>query len=164
MSDSGHPSARSNIEAPYEPPIKPDTSFANLPRILAAIPKSADITLYRGLPSQFWEPALRTQELDRAKTIKLHGYPFYEELIPIQGADAGRLTALLSSKATFRRHDGKKHESQVLDLGRLVWRGGSHAMQSSRLHVDRTPRGHHDRRGAHRAVAAGGSGSTRSQG
>jgi hypothetical protein len=101
-------SQASHVEVPYEPSIKTDTSFANLPRILAAIPKSGSMRLYRGLPSEFWEPGRRAQELCRAKTIRLHGYPFYEESIPIPEADAGRLTASLSSRATFRRRDGNK--------------------------------------------------------
>ena len=117
-------SKASHIEVPYEPPIKTDTSFANLPRILAAIPKSRSMRLYRGLPSEFWEPELRAQELSRAKTIRLHGYPFYEESIPIPEADAGRLTALLSSRATFRRRDGKKRCSGYSPEYGVEWKAG----------------------------------------
>ena len=117
-------SQASRVEVPYEPPIKTDTSFANLPRILAAIPKSGETVLYRGLPSEFWEPELRAQALNQAKTIKLHGYPFYEEPIPIQGADAGRLTTLLSSGTTFRRLDGKKRCSGYSPDYSVEWKAG----------------------------------------
>jgi hypothetical protein len=118
-------SQASHIEVPYEPPIKTDTSFANLPLILAAIPRSADVRLYRGLPSEFWEPELRAQELNRSKTIRLHGYPFYDEPIPIQEADAGRLTTLLSSEATFRRHDGKKRCGGYSPEYGVEWKAGA---------------------------------------
>ena len=64
--------------------------------------------LYRGLPSEFWEPELRAQELIKTKTIKLHGYPFYEEPIPIQGADAEPIDDVALLQETFRRYDEKK--------------------------------------------------------
>jgi hypothetical protein len=123
-------SQTTHVEVPYEPPIKTDTDFANLPRILAAIPKSASITLYRGLPSEFWEPELRAQELSRAKTIRLHGYPFYEESIPIPEADAGRLTALFSSKATFRRHDEKKRCGGYSPVYGVEWKAGEDGIRA----------------------------------
>jgi hypothetical protein len=117
-------SQASHVEVPYEPPIKTSTDFASLPRILAAIPKSGPTRLYRGLPSEFWEPELRTQELSRAKTIRLHGYAFYEESIPIAEPDAGRLTALLSSRATFRRHEGNKRCSGYSPEYCVEWQAG----------------------------------------
>ena len=48
----------SRIETEYEQDIKTNTNFAHLPLILAGIPKSSDISLYEGLPSEFWEPEL----------------------------------------------------------------------------------------------------------
>ena len=92
----------SRIETEYEQDIKTDTNFAHLPLILAGIPKSSDISLYEGLPSEFWEPELLERELKEKKTIKLHGYRFYEELITMDGTDAEHLTALFSSKNAFK--------------------------------------------------------------
>jgi hypothetical protein len=123
-------SQASHVEIPYEPPIKTDANFANLPRILAAIPKSGSTRLYRGLPSEFWEPELRAQELSRAKTVRLHGYPFYEESIPIPEVDAGRLTALFSSKATFRRHEGKKRCSGYSPEYGVEWKAGEDGIRA----------------------------------
>ena len=71
-------SQASRVEVEYEQPLKTETNFANLPKVLAGIPKSGDLMLYEGLPSEFWEPELREQELNQKKTIKLHAYPFYE--------------------------------------------------------------------------------------
>lgn len=123
-------SRASHVEIPYAPPIKTDANFANLSRILAAIPKSGSTRLYRGLPSEFWEPALRGEELSRAKTIRLNGYPFYEEPIPIPEADVGRLTALLSSRATFRRHDGKKQCSGYSPEYGVEWRASEDGVRA----------------------------------
>jgi hypothetical protein len=123
-------SQASHLEIPYEPPIKTDANFANLPRILAAIPKSGSTRLYRGLPSEFWEPELRAQELSRAKTVRLHGYPFYQESIPIPEADAGRLTALFSSKATFRRHEENKRCSGYHPEYGVEWKAGEDAIRA----------------------------------
>ena len=92
----------SRIETEYEQDIKTNTNFAHLPLILAGIPKSSDISLYEGLPSEFWEPELLERELKEKKTIKLHGYRFYEELITMDGTDAEHLTALFSSKNAFK--------------------------------------------------------------
>jgi hypothetical protein len=117
-------SQATHVEIPYEPPIKTDTNFTHLARILAAIPKSGSMRLYRGLPSEFWEPERRTQELSRAKTIKLHGYTFYAESIPIPEADAGRLTALFFSKTTFRRHEANKRCSGYAPEYAVEWQAG----------------------------------------
>lgn len=117
-------SRTTHVEVPYEPPIKTDTTFANLPQILSAIPKSSDVRLYRGLPSEFWEPELRTKELGRARTIRLHGYPFYEPSEPIPRAEADRLTALLSSRATFRRHNGRNQCGGYSPEFCIEWKAG----------------------------------------
>ena len=71
------------LEVATPPPI--ETNFERLPLILAGIQKTGDVRLYEGLPSDFWEPELLEQELKRKKTIRLQGYPVYEELLAIQG-------------------------------------------------------------------------------
>lgn len=91
------------------PPPPIETNFDRLPTVLAGIPKSGSALLYEGLPSDFWEPQLLEQELARKKTIRLHGYPFYEERLAWQGTDEEQLTALLSASASFAKYtDGKK--------------------------------------------------------
>jgi len=98
----------SRVEVEYEAPIQTSTKFERLPSILAGIQKSGDISLYEGLPSEFWEPQLLEQELDQKKTIKLHGYPFYEERLAFRGTDAERFTALLSARRSFMPFRGPK--------------------------------------------------------
>ena len=91
------------------PPPPIETNFDRLPTVLAGIPKTGAALLYEGLPSEFWEPEALVQELARAKTIKLHGYPLYEELLAWQGTDGEQLTALFSARTSFAKYtDGKK--------------------------------------------------------
>jgi hypothetical protein len=91
---------------PPEPPKAISADFGRLSLILDEIRESRDVVLFEGLPSEFWEPQLLEQELKRKKTIRLHGYPFYEEPVALQGSEAERFTALLSDKSSFKRHRG----------------------------------------------------------
>ena len=70
--------------------------------------------LYEGLPSEFWEPELREQELNQAKTIKLHGYPFYEEPIALKGTDAEPIDALFSSGNRSNATTGKRDAAATI--------------------------------------------------
>ena len=101
-------SPASRVEVEYELPQKTDANFANLAQVLTGIPKARDMILHEGLPSEFWEPELRERELNQKAIIKLHGCAFYADSIALDGTDAERLTALLSSKKSFKRYDGKK--------------------------------------------------------
>ncbi len=91
------------------PPPAIETNFNRLQTVLAGIPKTGVALLYEGLPSEFWEPESLVQELSRAKTIKRHGYPFYEELLAMQGTDGEQFTAMFSARTSFAPYtDGKK--------------------------------------------------------
>lgn len=104
---------------------KIETNFDRLPTILTGIPKTGVALLYEGLPSEFWEPESLVQELARAKTIRLHGYAFYEELLALQGADGEQLTALFSARTSFANYtDGKKGGGFHADYG-LEWKSGN---------------------------------------
>lgn len=111
------------FDAAPPPPI--ETKFDRLPTVLAGIPKTGVALLYEGLPSEFWEPESLVQELARAKTIKLHGYPFYEELLALQGTDSEQLAALFSARTSFANYtDGKKGGGFHADYG-LEWKSGN---------------------------------------
>ena len=97
-----------NVEVEEEQIAKTNTDFQRLSLVLGGILKSEDIALYEGLPGEFWDPELRRQELTQKKTVKFHGYPFYEAMITLQGADAEPLGALLSATSSFSRHRGPK--------------------------------------------------------
>jgi hypothetical protein len=83
-----------NVTFDAAPPPSIETNFDRLSTVLASIPKTGAALLYEGLPSDFWEPELLLQELARAKTIRLHGYPLYEEPLTMQGTDGEQLTGL----------------------------------------------------------------------
>jgi len=96
-------------EVADSPPEQIDTDFTRLPDILSGVQKSAEIWLYEGLPGDFWEPELREQELKQKQTVRMHGYPVYEELPTVEATDAGALTELLSTPASFEPlSSGKK--------------------------------------------------------
>ncbi len=97
-----------NVELKQEQPALISTDFGRLRSVLEGIGKSGEVLLYEGLPSEFWEPQLREQELDRKKTIGLHGYAFYDDRIALPATDVERFTSLLSSKASFKRYRGQK--------------------------------------------------------
>ncbi len=123
-------SQATQIQGEPEPPQKTDTDFARLPQLLAGIPKSGDILLHEGLPSEFWEPELREQELTQKKTITFHGYPFYEEQRTLQGTDSEPFTALFSSKASFKRYDEKKRCGGYSPDYAIEWKAGEAATQA----------------------------------
>ena len=97
-----------NVAVEPEQPKPISTDFGRLPAALEGIRKSGEVVLHEGLPSEFWEPQLREQELGRKKTIRLHGYAFYDEGLALRGADAERLTALFTSQRSFLRYRGLK--------------------------------------------------------
>jgi hypothetical protein len=99
----------SRVVLDLAPPPPISTSFDRLPTVLAGIPKTGTALLYEGLPSDFWEPQLLEQELAQKKTVRLHGYPFYEELLAWQGTDGEQVTELLSARSSFAKFtSGKK--------------------------------------------------------
>ena len=120
--------ARVEVEA--EQPPATDTHFENLPRVLAAIPRAGEVLLYEGLPGDFWEPQLRERELKRKKTIKLHGYPFYEELLALEGTDAAQFTALFSAPDSFRPYRGVKPCGDFHPDYCMEWKTGAGATRA----------------------------------
>ena len=106
------------------PPPPIEKTFDRLPTVLAGIPKTGDLRLYEGLPSDFWEPELMEQELKWKKTIRLHGYPVYEELLALQETDGEQFTAMFSAQASFAKFsDAKKCEGFHADYG-MEWKVG----------------------------------------
>jgi hypothetical protein len=88
-----------------ETPPAVSTDFARLPELLAGMQKKSKVLVYEGLPSQFWEPQLREQELNRKESLDVHGYPVYEEPITPSASDADQLTTLFSARESFLSFD-----------------------------------------------------------
>lgn len=101
-------SQASKVEVDQEQPAQVSTKFERLSSVLTGIQESGAVSLYEGLPSIFWDPQLREQELNQKKIIKLHGYPFYEELLALKDADTQQLRALLSAKQSFKPYRSRK--------------------------------------------------------
>jgi hypothetical protein len=91
-----------------EPPAPIETGFDRLSLAIAGIENATEVILYEGLPDNFWQPAVRERELRNRKTIKLHGYPFYEETLPLQGTDSRQLTTWFSTVGSYSRYQGVK--------------------------------------------------------
>ena len=91
-----------------ERPRKTDTKFDNLPILISGIREHGELLLYEGLPHDFWEAELLQSELRRKKTLRLYGYPFYEELLSLEKEDAEKLTTLFSDEKNFSRYRGAK--------------------------------------------------------
>ena len=100
--------AASESHPESEPPKQVSTDFGRLKSALEGLRKPGEVALYAGLPSEFWEPQLRELEVSRKRTVRLHGYLFYDERLELKGEDAERLTALLSTERSFQRHRGAK--------------------------------------------------------
>lgn len=147
---------KQEIKVEYDgaPPPLIETNFDRLPTVLAGIPKSEVPVLYEGLPSEFWEPESLVQELAAKKTIRLHGYPFYEERLELQGTDGEQFTTLSAAQNSYAKYtDGKKGGGFHADYC-LEWKtseGTTHAVISlegsevklygpkSELHCDFSP-------------------------
>jgi hypothetical protein len=91
-----------------EAPARISTDFGRLPSVLQGIGKSTEVALYEGLPSEFWEPQLREEEAKRKKTIRLHGYAFYEDRVALSSSEAQQFTALFLSKGSYKRYRAQK--------------------------------------------------------
>lgn len=101
-------SQESRVAIEEERPASVDTRFERLPAIVAVIQQSSDPLLYEGLPSRFWDPQLREQEIKSKPTTKLHGYLFYEEALSLSAGDAAQLRTLFSARDSFRRFRDRK--------------------------------------------------------
>ena len=135
------------------PPPAIATSFERLPELLAGI-QGGEVSLYEGLPDAFWEPDLRAKHLKQKKTIRLHGYPFYEERPTLKDADSRQLTATLSAPSSFSGYSGLKSAGEYNPDYCISWKssgGETQALVSlecaevklygpkSELHCDLTP-------------------------
>lgn len=120
----------SRSAAPDEPPPPAiATSFERLPELLAGI-QPGGVSLYEGLPDAFWEPDLRGQHLQQKKTIRMHGYPFYEERPTLKEADGRQLTATLSAAGSYSAYSGLKGAGEYNPDYCISWKSSSGETQA----------------------------------
>jgi hypothetical protein len=72
------------------------------------------LALYEGLPHQTWEKELLAKESKEKKTIKRHGFSFYDTAITPKKQDKKDLWAICCTRESFRCYGGMK------------WCGGFH--------------------------------------
>ncbi len=101
-----HPGAERAGPAGTAKPVSKD--FAQLKSILDGIPRSGEVALCEGLPSEFWEPRLREREVNQKKTIGLYGDLFYDERLAPQGSDLEQFTKLFSDTRSYQRYRSTK--------------------------------------------------------
>ncbi len=121
---------RQDVPVEEEPPPATDTNFDRLPAVLREISSAGEVLLYEGLPSEFWEPELRTRALKEKETIRLQGYAFYDEAQQLPAADASALTALLSATESFARHSSRKSCGGFQPEYCLEWTTGASSTQA----------------------------------
>src|SRR5688500_10060068 len=81
----------------------PSTDFNAHKGLFAAVRGAGRATLYEGLPHQFFEPTTLEQERAGKPTVTLHGFPFYQETLPLTADDENTLKRLLGDEGSFGR-------------------------------------------------------------
>ncbi len=86
-----------------------DTNFDNY-KLLAVknVAKANKVVLYEGLPHQFFEKNLLTEELKSKKTVRVQGFPFYTETLRLKDRDLKELTELFTDIKSFKPFSGYK--------------------------------------------------------
>jgi hypothetical protein len=83
---------------------EPSTVLANFGPLVEIIRKADKMTLYEGLPHQYWEASKLKSELNEKKTVEYHDFPFYAEPLILRKEDADWLTKALTDSKTIERH------------------------------------------------------------
>ena len=73
-----------------------------------SIKRAESLTLYEGLPHQFYEPHLLESEKKSKSTVDLHGFPFYRETLALNAGDAVKLKKLLGASGTLQEFSAEK--------------------------------------------------------
>lgn len=87
----------------------PESKFrSEVSPLLQRISNSSSMTIYEGLPHQFYEPVALEKELKEQKTITIHEYPFYAEAVIASKDCEKKLRELSCNAGTFTRWQGAK--------------------------------------------------------
>ena len=69
-------------------------NFNNYGPLANKIQQATEVTLYEGLPHQYFEKDALASERKNKDTVTLHQFPFYRESLPLNAADGDRLKEL----------------------------------------------------------------------
>ena len=92
--------------------------------ISKGINRASSFKLYEGLPHQGWERDEFQRELEKKKTVTLHGFPFYERPLPVAAADVETLRRLSSASGSFHSYAGAKNCGGYHPDYCLSWKDG----------------------------------------
>ena len=72
------------------------------------IRRAGEISLFEGLPHEFYEPEVLKTEKQEKPTVELGGYPFYRNPLALKEADTAELRDLIGNADSFRAFSGEK--------------------------------------------------------
>jgi hypothetical protein len=98
-------------------------------RLADGITRAEKVVLYEGLPHQLFEKSLLDEELRTKKTIKVEGFPFYEEPLDLKEEHAKELTRLVSDAKSFQPHTEDKKCGGFHPDYLVEWRKGDEVYQ-----------------------------------
>ncbi|MBK8913385.1 MAG: hypothetical protein IPM64_02085 [Phycisphaerales bacterium] len=75
---------------------------------VTGVRSAAAVVLYEGLPHQFFEERALEEELASRATVMLHGFPFYEETLPLDVTDDRALRDIACASGTFSAVSGDR--------------------------------------------------------
>ena len=79
-----------------------------LATLTTSIKLGSKVELFEGLPHQTWENELLAYELKSKKTVRVHGYHFYESPLNLTPKDTETLRSILADSGTYRAFSGEK--------------------------------------------------------
>jgi hypothetical protein len=74
----------------------------------ATIGRADRLTLFEGLPHQYYEKDALEKEMRTKETVQLHGFPFYRETLDLKEGDSRRLKDLLGNPSSYEPYSGEK--------------------------------------------------------
>jgi len=120
--------------------LPPETNLENHQPIAAGILKATKVFLYEGLPHQQFERRVLEQERKSKKTLELHCFSFYQELLPLKEDDAQKLLELVCTSGSFQRWDWLKLCGQFHPDYCLEWQQGKDSYRVLVLKQAKIPR------------------------
>ena len=130
-------------------------SLTDIGVFIAAIPSSAEVVVYEGLPHQMWDHDLYVIELRRPDIVWFEGYPFYEKPLAVPADERAELAAIIRRKeahvpfagyklcggyhpdyAVVWKKDGKISGGSLICFGCHEWKNFT---AQGRLHEDLEP-------------------------
>ncbi len=85
-----------------------DTRFDANKEVFAPVRNADQVTVYEGLPHQFFEAGQLDEEKRQKPTVTLHGYPFYQDRLEIPADDRAKLKAVLGAETSFGPWAGER--------------------------------------------------------